>query len=98
MGTTFGCGECVQVVRGTRKLTMDGRRSNPELYVNPGGLRLDQTTPAVQDLVHALLRASSSEAGYAKILGCCLTNEFLGQLVRAVPSRQKKVSLTPPSM
>jgi len=27
------------------------------------------------------LKASASEKGYAKILGCCLTNGFLGQLV-----------------
>ncbi|KAI5474554.1 putative gtp binding protein and negative regulator of the ran tc4 gtpase cycle gtr1p protein [Pseudohyphozyma bogoriensis] len=67
--------------------------SNPELYVNPGGIRLDESSSEVQDLIHGLLRASTSEVGYAKILGCCLTNEFLGQLVG--PSyRLKEVQLS----
>lgn len=67
------------------KLDSDDFRmwSNPELYINPGGLRLDETTAASQELVHALLKASLSNAGYEKILGCCLTNEFLGQLVNS---------------
>ncbi|KAK7546360.1 hypothetical protein IWX49DRAFT_573500 [Phyllosticta citricarpa] len=55
--------------------------SNPELYVNPGGLRLDEVSSAVRDAVHALLRASLSPEGYDKVQGCCLTNGFLGQLV-----------------
>jgi hypothetical protein len=55
--------------------------SNPELYVNPGGLRLDECSEAVQVAAHALLKASFSEAGYIKVLGCCLTNGFLGCLV-----------------
>ncbi|KAK7529146.1 uncharacterized protein J3D65DRAFT_643144 [Phyllosticta citribraziliensis] len=55
--------------------------SNPELYVNPGGLRLDEVSGGVRDAVHALLRASLSPAGYDKVLGCCLTNGFLGHLV-----------------
>jgi hypothetical protein len=55
--------------------------SNPELYVNPGGLRLDECSKAVQVAVHELLKASFSEAGYKKVLGCCLTNGFLGHLV-----------------
>jgi hypothetical protein len=55
--------------------------SNPELYVNPGGLRLDECPQAVRDAVHEVLKASFSEAGYAKVLGCCLTNGFLGHLV-----------------
>ncbi|KAF2089296.1 hypothetical protein K490DRAFT_72099 [Saccharata proteae CBS 121410] len=55
--------------------------SNPELYVNPGGLRLDECAPAIQEAVHDLMKASLSPQGYAKILGCCLTNDFLGHLV-----------------
>jgi hypothetical protein len=55
--------------------------SNPELYVNPGGIRLDEALPKVQKAIHDLLRASSSKEGYEKILGCCLTNHFLGELV-----------------
>ena len=55
--------------------------SNPELYVNPGGLRLDECPEPVREAVHEVLKASFSEAGYAKVLGCCLTNGFLGHLV-----------------
>jgi hypothetical protein len=58
--------------------------SNPELYVNPGGIRLDETTPAIQDLVHDVLKASLSEEGYAKANGCMLTNHFLGELVNGL--------------
>jgi hypothetical protein len=55
--------------------------SNPELYMNPGGLRLDECTKNIQDAVHGLMKASTSKAGYEKIRGCCLTNDFLGELV-----------------
>ncbi|KAE8445138.1 hypothetical protein EG329_013740 [Mollisiaceae sp. DMI_Dod_QoI] len=55
--------------------------SNPELYMNPGGLRLDECSPDIQTAIHAIIRASSSKQGYEKILGCCLTNDFLGHLV-----------------
>lgn len=55
--------------------------SNPELYVNPGGLRLDECPERVRDAVHDVLKASFSQTGYAKVLGCCLTNGFLGHLV-----------------
>jgi hypothetical protein len=55
--------------------------SNPELYVNPGGLRLDECTEEVQTAVHAVLQASLSPQGYEKVMGCCLTNGFLGHLV-----------------
>jgi hypothetical protein len=55
--------------------------SNPELYVNPGSLRLDECDKGVREAVHGLLKASFSEAGYKKVLGCCLTIGFLGYLV-----------------
>ncbi|CAG8978449.1 hypothetical protein HYALB_00013276 [Hymenoscyphus albidus] len=55
--------------------------SNPELYMNPGGLRLDEHTPEIQSAIHAILKSSFSKEGYEKVLGCCLTNDFLGQLV-----------------
>ncbi|KAH8816137.1 hypothetical protein F5884DRAFT_829371 [Xylogone sp. PMI_703] len=69
--------------------------SNPELYMNPGtvpvppeaaqlylgGLRLDEVSPGIQDAIHNIIKASTSKQGYDKILGCCLTNGFLGQLV-----------------
>lgn len=46
-----------------------------------GGIRLDETTEEVQELVHDVLKASFSEKGYEKVLGCTLTNHFLGELV-----------------
>ncbi|KAJ7450751.1 hypothetical protein FB451DRAFT_1285029 [Mycena latifolia] len=55
--------------------------SNPELYMNPGGLRMDECTSEVQQAVHSLIRASTSPEGFAKVIGCTLTNGFLGQLV-----------------
>ena len=55
--------------------------SNPELYVNPGGIRLDESTERVQELVHGVLEASLSPEGYKKARGCTLTNHFLGELV-----------------
>lgn len=55
--------------------------SNPEFYINPGGLRLDECAENVRDAVHAVLRASLSADGYAKVLGCCLVNGFLGGLL-----------------
>ncbi|KAJ2895851.1 uncharacterized protein MKZ38_006135 [Zalerion maritima] len=55
--------------------------SNPELYMNPGGIRLDETTEEVQKGIHDVIRASMSPAGYRKLWGCCLTNGFLGHLV-----------------
>jgi hypothetical protein len=51
------------------------------LLIFAGGLRLDECTKEVQDAIHRLLRASFSPAGYEKVLGCCLTNDFLGHLV-----------------
>ena len=52
-----------------------------EAHSGPGGLRLDECTTEVQSAVHKLMKASSSPEGYEKILGCCLTNDFLGHLV-----------------
>ncbi|KAJ7838123.1 hypothetical protein B0H14DRAFT_3109641 [Mycena olivaceomarginata] len=53
--------------------------SNPELYVNPGGLR--KCTPQIQGAVHTIICASTSLEGFAKIIGCTLTNGFLGELI-----------------
>ncbi|WWC61520.1 uncharacterized protein I303_104104 [Kwoniella dejecticola CBS 10117] len=58
--------------------------SNPELYVNQGGLRLDEVSSNIQELVHGVLEASLSSDGYRKALGCTLTNHFLGQLVNGL--------------
>ncbi|CZS94919.1 uncharacterized protein RAG0_04731 [Rhynchosporium agropyri] len=55
--------------------------SNPELYMNPGGLRLDECSADVQRAIHSILKASTFSQGYEKILGCCRTNGFLGHLV-----------------
>ncbi|KAJ6551637.1 hypothetical protein B0H19DRAFT_950548 [Mycena capillaripes] len=55
--------------------------SNPEIYINPGGLRMDECTPKIQDAVHAVIRASTSPEGFTKIIACTLTNGFLGHLV-----------------
>lgn len=44
--------------------------SNPELYVNPGGLRLDEVSKAKQEAVHKVLKASLSESGYKKVRVC----------------------------
>ena len=44
--------------------------SNPELYVNPGGLRLDEVSKDKQEAVHKVLKASLSESGYKKVRVC----------------------------
>ena len=46
-----------------------------------GGIRLDECPEELQRAVHAILRVSLSPSGYAKVLGCCLVNGFLGELV-----------------
>lgn len=58
--------------------------SNPELYVNPGGIRMEETTEEIRQLVHGVLKASLSEEGYNKALGCTLTNHFLGELINGL--------------
>ncbi|WRT64445.1 uncharacterized protein IL334_001377 [Kwoniella shivajii] len=58
--------------------------SNPELYVNAGGIRLDETSSEIQNLVHDVLKASLSQDGYRKALGCTLTNHFLGELINGL--------------
>jgi Protein of unknown function (DUF3500) len=55
--------------------------SNPEFYVNEGGLRLDECSKTIQSAVHELLRSSLSASGYYKLLGCCQINDFLGGLI-----------------
>src|ERR1700677_2584175 len=46
-----------------------------------GGLRLDECAESIRDAVHGVLQASLSADGYAKVLGCCLVNGFLGELL-----------------
>jgi hypothetical protein len=42
---------------------------------------MDECTPDVQEAVHALIRVSTSPEEFAKVIGCTLTNGFLGQLI-----------------
>lgn len=55
--------------------------SNPELYINRYGLRMDELQPPLREAILAVLRASLSQRGYEKARACMLMNEFLGQLV-----------------
>ncbi|BGP28728.1 hypothetical protein JCM10296v2_000464 [Rhodotorula toruloides] len=74
-----------EVVKGDVAMDDEFRAwSNPELYVNPGGIRLDEVTTEIQDLIHDVLKASLSLEGYQKALGCTLTNHFLGELVNGI--------------
>ncbi|GAA6046603.1 hypothetical protein JCM3770_006233 [Rhodotorula araucariae] len=74
-----------EVVKGDVETDDEFRAwSNPELYVNEGGIRLDETTEEVQTLVHDVLKACLSPDGYQKALGCTLTNHFLGELVNGL--------------
>jgi hypothetical protein len=47
----------------------------------PGGIRLDESSPHTQSLIHDILKSSLSPEGYTKALGCTWTNAFLGELV-----------------
>lgn len=55
--------------------------SNPELYVNRYGLRMDELAQPLRDAILDVLRASLSPRGFEKARACMLMNEFLGQLV-----------------
>lgn len=57
--------------------------SNPELYVNRHGIRLDEISPALRDAILRLVEASLSPYGYQKARDCMYTNAFLGRLVWA---------------
>ncbi len=57
--------------------------SNPELYINRHGLRLDEHGPDIRNAILGVLKASLSERGFAKARGCMLVNHFLGQIVNA---------------
>lgn len=57
--------------------------SNPELYVNHQGLRLDEIRPEVREAILELLRACMSPKGYDKARDCMRMNHFLGQVVNA---------------
>jgi len=57
--------------------------SNPELYFDRFGLRLDELGATLRDAILAVLQASMSAKGYAKARGAMRTNGFLGELVNA---------------
>jgi len=52
--------------------------SNPELYVNRYGLRLDELSAALRAAVLGVMRASVSVRGFEKARACMLMNGFLG--------------------
>ena len=52
---------------------------SPSTYL--GGIRLDESSPQTQSLIHDILKSSLSPEGYAKALGCAWTNAFLGELI-----------------
>jgi hypothetical protein len=56
--------------------------SNPEFYINPVGIRLEEA-PDLREPVHALLRASLSGKGFDKIAKVRRINAFLGELCNA---------------
>lgn len=76
--------EVAEVVRGDVDSDEIRAWSNPELYVNPGGIRMDEVTEDTQNLVLDVLKASLSPEGYIKAVGCTLTNHFLGELVNGL--------------
>lgn len=55
--------------------------SNPELYLNRHGVRLEETSPATREAILDVLRATLSDKGFHKARACMLMNGFLGQLV-----------------
>ncbi|CAK7215949.1 hypothetical protein SBRCBS47491_002665 [Sporothrix bragantina] len=57
--------------------------SNPEIYVHRFGVRLDESSEALQSAVLRLLKAILSERGYEKAVNATLINHFLGTLHNA---------------
>lgn len=57
--------------------------SNPEIYVNKFGLRLDEIQSPVRDAVLDVMRASLSSKGYTKARNVMYVNHFLGEVVQA---------------
>lgn len=60
------------------------RWSNPELYTQRHGIRLEESSEAFVQAVLGLMEASLSPVGYGKAVGCMKTNKFLGQVVNGV--------------
>jgi hypothetical protein len=78
-------GVCSDAQRHTLRFALDAPNwrmwSNPELYVNRYGLRMDELALPLQAAILEVLRASLSPRGFEKARACMLMNEFLGQLV-----------------
>lgn len=55
--------------------------SNPEIFVWRHGLRLDELSEQTRDTVLDVIKASVSDAGYAKMRDCMFVNGFLGSIV-----------------
>lgn len=54
---------------------------NPEIYIFRNGVRLEEVSKELVTALHTLMRASLSQAGYEKAVGCMNTNQFLGEVV-----------------
>jgi len=57
--------------------------SNPELYFDRFGLRLDELAADLREAILGVMRASLSPKGYLRARGAMKTNAFLGELVNA---------------
>ena len=54
--------------------------SNPEIIPFDVGLRLEHLADSQVDLIWALLKASLSDVGYAKVKASVRMNDFLGEI------------------
>ena len=54
---------------------------NPEVYMHPFGLRLEECGEPLRERILAVLRASLSDSGYARARDLMRINHFLGELV-----------------
>ena len=63
---------------------------NPEIYISRHGIRLEETSDKVVNVVHDLMRASLLSAGYAKARGCMKVNQFLGETVNGTKVLNEK--------
>ncbi|KAI9736246.1 MAG: hypothetical protein M1834_001132 [Cirrosporium novae-zelandiae] len=55
--------------------------SNPEILINPLGLRLEEVSPELASAILNVLQTTLSPEGYEKALGAMRINHFLGELV-----------------
>lgn len=63
--------------------------SNPEFLIYGTGVRLENLHENQIQAILALVQASTSSIGYARIVGAMQTNEFLGELCNAKPILNK---------